>query len=393
MQIRSRAYLGWVWGFAILWNLITAPATLFGAVPAIRQGPPVAWVALIFLFGGAMLLMWAMKLTLRQRRFGDSLFEAAGDAAIAGGPLRGTITVRNLPEDATLRLTLSCINRTASGSGKDRSVNEMIVWQDVQTVPPQALRPGPLGPIIPVAFDLPDSAPATSDADRNDRIFWRLQASAVLRGVDYDVQFEVPVAAGTREPDADASGHDRLSIALPAEAPARPEGSRILVEPQPGGGAGFTLPAGRNPGMAIGLGAFTILFGSAPPAIFLLMRTRSHGSVFADIPFVIAALFLLFTLLLASMTVYIGFVSTHVTAAPERLTITCRLLGMSWTRTIPSADVRDLRMKVRMQAGTTPYYDLIVETASGARAIVSSMLRDRREAEWLAGAIRCSLSR
>jgi hypothetical protein len=48
---------------------------------------------------------------------------------------------------------------------------------------------------------------------------------------------------------------------------------------------------------------------------------------------------------------------------------------------------------VRMQAGSTPLYDLVIELASGGRATVSAMLRDRREAEWLAGAIRCSLSR
>jgi hypothetical protein len=393
MQIRAQSGLRWAWAFAILWNLIAAPATLFGAAPAIRRGPGPAWVALVFPIAGVALLLWAVQLTLRVRRFGTSLFDLAGEGAVIGGPLRGTITAKNLPGDTTVRLTLTCINRVVTGSGKNRSVSEKIVWQDEQTVPPHALLAGPQGPIVPVAFALPNGAPPTREADPDDTILWRLQAAAVLPGVDYGGQFEVPVAGGGTNPGADNGGHDALSVALPAEAPPRPEASRVLVEPLPEGGACYVLPAWRNPGAAIGLGAFTLIFGAVPAAIISFIPSKSPGSIFWIVPFFFAVVFLGFALLLALLTLCIGFLSTRVTATPERLVIACRLLGASWARTIPSLDVRELRLRVRMQAGTTPYYDLIVETASGARATVGAMLRDRREAEWLAGAIKCSLSR
>lgn len=386
MQIRAQSGLRWAWAFAILWNLIAAPATLFGAAPAIRRGPGPAWVTLVFPIAGVALLLWAVQLTLRVRRFGSSLFDMAGEAAVVGGPLRGTITARNLPEDATVRLILTCINRVVTGSGNNRSVHETIVWQDEQAVPPEGLLPGPQGPIVPVAFVLPNGAPATRDADPRDRILWRLQASAVVPGVDYGGQFEVPVLGGASGPGADPGGHDALSVALPAEAPARPQESCVIVEPLPEGGTCYVLPAGRNPGAAIGLGAFTLVFGSMPVAIIVFTAARI-------IPFLFAAVFLGFALLLAFLTLYIAFLSTRVTAAPDRLDITCRLLGLSWTRTMAASDVRELRLKVGMQAGMTPCYDLIVELASGGRATISASLRDRREAEWLAGAIRCSLSR
>jgi hypothetical protein len=393
MQIRSKTPLWLAWGFAILWNLIAAPATLLGAAPAIRKGPGVAWVALVFPIAGAMLLLWAVRLTLRVRRFGTSLFEMAGDAATAGGPLRGTITARNLPQDAALRLTLTCVNRVVTGSGKNRSASERVVWQDEQTVPPHALLAGPQGPIVPVAFVLPNGAPPTRDADPDDRIFWRMQASATLPGVDYGAQFEVPVVAGAKGQNTDATGHDPLSFALPTEIPARPEASRVVVEPVPEGGTRFTLPAGRNPGAAIGLGAFTLMFGSAPAVIIYFMRAGAQGPGFHATPWSLIVVFLSFTILLASLTLYIGFLSTRVVTAPGRLAITCRLLGLSWTRTLAASDIRDLRLMVRMQSGSTPLYDIVLELASGGRATVSAMLRDRREAEWLAGAIRCSLSR
>ena len=373
MQIRSKSPLRFVWGFAILWNVITFPATLLGAAPAIRKGPGPAWVALVFPLAGATLLLWAVQMTMRFRRFGTSLFDMAGEAAIVGGPLRGTITANNLPQDAAVRLTLTCINRVVTGSGDHRSVSERIVWQDEQTVPPHALLPGPQGPVVPVAFVLPDGAPPTRELNRDDRVLWRLQAAAVLPGVDYGGQFEVPVTGG-----ANASGASgATSIPVPKETPARPETSCVVVEPQPEGGMAYTIPAGRVPGAAIGLGLFAVIFGAVPVVVPFFM-----GVVFAG-----------FALLLAFLALVVGFLSTRVTAAPGRLAITCRLLGLSWTRTLAATDIKELRLKVGMQAGMTPYYDLIVERASGGRATIGAMLRDRREAEWLAGAIRCSLSR
>jgi len=397
MQIRSKTPLRLAWGFAILWNLIAAPATLLGAAPAIRKGPGVAWVALVFPIAGAALLLWAVQLTLRFRRFGTSLFDMAGETAIIGGPLRGTITANNLPQDTTVKLTLACINRVVTGSGDHRSVSERIVWQDEQTVPPHALVPGPQGPVVPVAFALPDGAPPSRDIDPRDRILWRLHATAVLPGVDYGGQFEVPVVGGgtgvdrRTGPGAAAVAHAPLSIPVPAEAPARPETSCVVVEPLAEGGRSFTIPAGRAPGMAFGLGAFAAMFGAVPVGILSFMTAKA--SIFTVVPLFMAVVFAGFALLLAFLALVVGFLSTRVTAAPGGLVIACRLLGLSWTRTLASADIRELRLKVGMQAGMTPYYDLIVERASGGRATIGAMLRDRREAEWLAGAIRCSLSR
>lgn len=404
MQIRSKSPLRFVWGFAILWNVIAFPATLLGAAPAIRKGPGPAWVALVFPLAGALLLLWAVQMTMRLRRFGASVFDMTGESAVIGGPLRGTISARNLPQDSTVRLTLTCINRVVTGSGDNRSVSERIVWQDEQTVPPHALVAGPEGPVVPVAFSLPEGTPPSRDVSRDDQILWRLSASAVLPGVDYGGQFEVPVTGGAR---ADASrtsvsfvvgtsgarAWKDLSIPVPKETPAKPETSCVVVEPQPEGGTAYTIPAGRVPGAAIGLGLFALLFGAVPVGVFWFMTPWRHGLIFGLVPSALGAVFAVFALLLLFLGLHVGFLSTRVTAAPGSLAVTCRMLGLSWTRTIPSSDVKELRLKVGMQAGMTAYYDLIVERLSGRRATIGAMLRDRREAEWLAGAIRCSLSR
>jgi len=212
MTIRSQSGLRLAWVFAILWNLIAAPATFLGAVPAIQKGNTVAWVVLIFPFVGAWLMIWAVHLTLRWRRFGTSQLDLSGDTVALGGSLLGTISARNLPEDAAPRLTSSCINRVVSGSGNNRSTWEKILWQEEQNIPREAL-----------------------------------------------------------------------------------------------------------------------------------------------------------------------------------LAVTGRILGLSRSRSIPRGDVRDITLSVGMQAGATPYYDLVISRAAGPTARVTAALRNKREAEWLAGEIKKAL--
>jgi len=388
MTIRSQSGLRLVWVFAILWNLIAAPATFLGAVPAIQKGNTVAWVALIFPFAGASLLIWAVHLTLRWRRFGTSRFDIAGDTAALGGWLRGTIAARNLPEDAAPRLTLSCINRVVTGSGRDRSTWEKVLWQEEQTIPAGGLAVAPEGPAIPVAFLLPNDSPPTRSDDPENRILWRLRAHASIPGVDYGEQFEIPVtaAAGTAPP-AEASA----SSAYSAGTPARPEDSRIRVEPGPGGGTRFFLPAARNVRAALTASLFAVLFSGFTGLFVVLIQGHGGADRFGLIPWIMLAVFAAFSLLIAAIGIQSWLQSTIVDATPDGLTMTGRILGLSHTRSIPRRDVRDITLSIGMQVGTTPYYDLVIACAMDPPARVTTMLRNKREAEWLAAEIKKAL--
>jgi len=44
-----------------------------------------------------------------------------------------------------------------------------------------------------VALEIPKDQQATNDALENDKIYWQLEASASLAGIDYYSQFELPV--------------------------------------------------------------------------------------------------------------------------------------------------------------------------------------------------------
>jgi hypothetical protein len=261
------------WAFAILWNLIAAPATFLGAVPAIEQGRAIAWVALIFPFAGAALLIWAVRLTLRFWRFGVSWLELESGTATLGGPLCARIAAPRLPEDSTVLQTLTCINRVVTGSGSDRSTWEKVVWQEEQTVARENLQPGPEGEVVPVSFRLPIDAPPTRSDNPNDRIVWRLEARARLAGVDYDERFEVPVAAA---PPGKAPSLVRQTGAIPA--PTRPETSRIIVEPCPDGGTRFVLPAGRNIKATLVMALFAAISAAAGGCSFSSCEAGCAGT-------------------------------------------------------------------------------------------------------------------
>jgi len=392
VTIRSQSGLRLAWVFAILWNLIAAPATFLGAVPAIEKGNTVAWAALLFPFVGASLLIWALHLTMRWRRFGTSQLAVSGDTVALGGWLRGTIAARNLPEDASPHLTLTCINRVVTGTGKDRSVWEKILWQEEQTVPREGLAPGPEGPAIPVAFRLPDNAPATRSEDPDNKIVWRLQAHASIPGVDYKEQFEIPVAAPPAGRGAAADERDPFAPATVAEAPPvatleRPLDARVRVEPGPEGGLRFTLPASGHAKAGITVGLFTILFGGFTGLLVFLIRRGMASDAFVFVPLIILAGFAFVSSILVAVVLQVLFKRTIVDATPGGLVVTARVLGLERARRIARDEIRDITLSVGMQAGTTPYYDLAVGRTTGPAARITAMLRNKREAEWLAAEI------
>jgi hypothetical protein len=385
MRIRSQSRLRYAWAFAIFWNLVSAPATFLGAVPAIQKGQTVAWVALVFPFVGAGLLIWAGQLTLRFWRFGVSWLDLETETAMLGGPLRARIGARHMPEESSVLLTLTCVNRVVTGSGRDRSTWEKVVWQEERTVAREGLEPGPDGEVVPVSFRLPADAPPTRSDNPNDRILWLLEARARLAGVDYDEKFEIPVVTpppGTALPDAPRD----------VIAPARSETSRILVEPLPEGGTRFVLPAGRTVGAALGLALFACIFGGGGALFISLVLSGAHGDLFGlFVTAVIGIVLAPVTLLLVAIALFTGFLRTDVTATPAGLTITFHLLGISWTVRATAGEVGDITLKIGMQVGLTAYYDLKIARASGRPLTISANLCDKREAEWLAAEIKKAL--
>ncbi len=237
-----------------------------------------ALVILIFPTIGAGFLVAFISAWLSRLRYGQCFFELAQVPIPLGGTLEGMIqTGGRLKLEHGLHLKFSCIRRVVSGSGKNRSVNENVLWQDEKVFKPEAGLPEPESGHsgIPVYFKLPQDQPQCFTG-RDASVLWRLEARAKLAGPNFSALFDVPVfqvagavAVKPDEPDPTAT------LQMPIEDIRRDEHSRIMVS-NGFGGREFYFPAARNIGSAITLtiffvvwsGIFWVLLHAKAPLIF-----------------------------------------------------------------------------------------------------------------------------
>jgi hypothetical protein len=192
-RIRSGARTGLyvIWGFAIVWNLISsAPAFMITEIWA-EQGP-VALLVLLFPAVGLMLLGWAIKKSLEWRRFGVTPLIMDPFPGAIGGDVGGEILL-NIPFDPQMvcEVTLSSLRSYISGSGKNRSRHETVEWQDSGYA---RVERAANGVRLLFCFAVPQGQ-RESEGHSDSYYLWRLNLKAELPGVDLDRDFEIPVYA------------------------------------------------------------------------------------------------------------------------------------------------------------------------------------------------------
>ena len=164
------------WVFAVFWNVISIVITAVVVPQEWTKGNHIVLLVLLFPLIGLAMLVSAVRNTLAWRRFGQCVFEMAAVPAALGGTLEGLIqTGTRLSLEHGLHLRLSCIRRTTTGSGKNRSTHEEILWQDEKFLKPTPASPN-RSPDIP-ASPFISNCPPTS---RNPR--WK-SATAFFGGL------------------------------------------------------------------------------------------------------------------------------------------------------------------------------------------------------------------
>jgi len=208
------------WVACILCNMVLVPMALFVGTQPGEQRNLGSFIMLGFCCLGILPLFFAVRASLRHRRFGETYFELDSLPFSPGERVSGRIHLKldgNPPHGVEVRL--SCIRKITSGSGDDRSTVKTVLWQTGETVPSGVIGFGPLGRTIPVNFAIPSDAVSTSHENPSHEILWSLHAKAALQGVDYADEFEVPVfntahTASNAEP--------RSSIAMTGLRQAQP---------------------------------------------------------------------------------------------------------------------------------------------------------------------------
>jgi len=252
----SKSSMYFSWGFAALWNLISAPLPFLLYAEVVEKGNTPALLGLLFPLVGVGLFTWAVRRTLEWRRFGAAPVELDPFPGSIGGHVGGTIDI-NLPYDANAQFTLTLTNLRSyvSGSGKDRSRKESAEWQDTQVA---HVASGPRGSRLSFRFEVPEGL-SESAAVQGDNVYylWRLNVSADLPGADFDRDYEIPVYA-TGEQSQHLSDFS-ITEAKSAQRRIDDEAIRQLIRlGYAASGRSMLFPMGRN----LMSGTVGVLFGA-----------------------------------------------------------------------------------------------------------------------------------
>ena len=370
------------WVFAAFWNLISFPTGYLGVRAAMQEGKPAALLALLFPLVGIGLVGWAVRSTLRYRKYGVSRLELTTIPGVIGRTLTGTVRApARMQPEAGFQVTLSCVRRTTTRSGKSSSTSETILWQDERQVRGEPRRTAEtMETHIPVAFRLPADVAACDNTNPTNRVLWRLRLCAVVPGVDYESTFEVPVfrTPATGEPlspDEERITPDPLAVAEYHQ----PADSRIVVTSNRRG-TEILFPAARNPGVATSLTFFLLLWLGS-----IALQVYFHA------PLVFPIVTGIFGLLILIGVLDLWLEVTRVTVDAGTLNWAKGYLSPGRDHGLTRSEIAEVTAQIGMQAGTTVYYDVVVTRKDGKKIRVGRSLRDKREAQWLAATIKKAL--
>lgn len=379
----TKATMWFAWTFALFWNAVSSGPLFAVASANIRQQPALL-LALVFPIIGAGLLIWAIRETIEWKKFGQSTFKMLSVPGAVGGRLGGAIetAVKIRPEDG-FHLKLVCVHRIRTGSGKNSSVSENIIWEDKKTMARELLDDDPSHTAIPVSFLIPPDARESDDQTPNDRIIWRLEIRAKVPGVNYAAKFEVPVFRTAESAAVSASGPDpALAYEAPEEPYRLPPHSRITIRQLPDGGTEFHFPALRNLGIKLSLTVMWLVWTSFTLAAHLVFHSLFFEIVFALVDVLLtAACFSLWTK------------SSRLKFGANGVRVTNRWLFLGRTRVFDPRDVAGFELKSGMRSGQTQFFNLLLRTTAGEKLTVASYIPGVAEAQWLCGRLEKALDR
>jgi len=366
-------FVGFLWFFTVIWNLISIPA-LTALTPKLVKQAPLITFAYFFPVIGAALVVWALYLTFRRAKYGVSICHVDRVPIVPGRTFHGEIEtrVRATPLNGFV-VRLTAARRTSRG----RNTHEDVLWREEQTV--ALATPSYEGVRVPFSFDIPADTPGMNDVNEDGAVLWRLDVSAEVPGVDYAAAFDMPVFRTEEKveqshalwpaPHAD----ERLWVPDPK--------SNIAIEPLPNGGEGFRI--GSPGGGAFGFAVFLFIWWGV-----VGMMAIFDVPIFLPIIFGFAGVIIL----LVAIDWWIG--RSLIEASRRTLVYKRAWLGFGPERTIASGEVDDVTTTIGTTVGegsaTTLYYDLIAHQGERKRRI-ARYLRSKRDAEMLAARIRRDL--
>lgn len=362
-----------MWGFTLIWCAVSAP--LLWQIIERWGKPDETWgllLGLLFPTTGVILIGVSAFATWSLLRFGPAPLWPDPSPGSIGGQVGGHIDIHyGFAANQLFNVQLSCLYSRVSGSSKNRSRSESVVWQTDGVC---AAEPISGGVRLRFTFDVPPGLPATDPVKSGAYHLWRASISADLEGPDFRRSYELPVTAGSArhaaQPAATSDNPHTFEAAL--------AGIEAVAEVRPSGD-----------GIEAYFGAF-----KRPAAGFI---TTLFGLVFAGIgavtlsgtgPFLLGVIFLLLGGGIACSGVFALGKSLLVSVTPWGLRTRRFLFGYPLrTRKLPVARFAALEIEQAgsMQSGNrrTVFYTLRARGRGDIELTVAERLESRAEAEFL----------
>lgn len=190
IESSARTSIAFWWAFAGFWNAIAWPL-MWVVLPEYQKGNQVTLVAGLFPLVGIGLLVAAVRATMRRLKYGRCRLLLTQTPIPIGGVLDGRIVIPSgLTPDNDPVVSLSCVKRVTTGTGKNRHTQTYGLWHRDVEIDRTKLGRGPYGTEIAVRIPI-DADCRSTDSDA--RISWELSVSAKTPGIDFETMFVVPV--------------------------------------------------------------------------------------------------------------------------------------------------------------------------------------------------------
>ena len=375
-RANTKGTMLFAWLFAILWNLISIPLLFVLPSEIFDKHNYAALLGLLFPIVGVGLMIWAVRKTIEWRKFGQSIFRMSTLPGVIGGDLTGSVEVpAGFDPGQDFDVTLSCVNRKTTGSGKTQSTTETVLWQEQARSVKAIAGTEAMGTGVPVQFVIPSDCRQVDESVPRDVIVWRLKAHAAVPGVDYDATFEVPVFRTS----ASRAGGPGAALAEDALPPGY----------QPGEGSGISTGVGWEGGTELAIRPNPAAGPLASMTAFLfiwigLVILMVHLAA----PVLLSGVFGLFGLLFLYILLQLAFGNARILITTGSVTVHNGLGPISSTTTIPSGEIESVAATIGMQSGASVMYSVTLTRRGGKRLVVRAALREKHDAVWIASRIR-----
>lgn len=182
----------WVFTGMGLVFLVIGVAVSALALPDALNGRPIVWVVLLFPLAGLAMCWQAIKRWRLHHRFGSAALLLSPHPAPLGGQVAMQLELpMQMGPQARVVMALSCLERSTSGSGDDRSTREHLQWEDEGVA---RLMPTAGGTRVHWQTALPGHLPPSSPPGEDGTV-WRVSGNS--RGLDgeFSATYDIPVFA------------------------------------------------------------------------------------------------------------------------------------------------------------------------------------------------------